>query len=262
MQEDEMGHNNHYSDSEGLQAVQNESFPEVVPGQNLARQSTLESPEVVPGSEMYHDNKHAQSASYGSATPMNEGYFAGHNTPPQYQDYPGKEVEGLNQSRAQRRVCGMPRKRFIWVAILIVAIIILAAVLGGVLGSVLGNSDDKSSNSTSTQPQTGNSTTSAAEKRYTAVDKTGTALLAPASGSSIYSYYMSSDGLVEAEFTNGLSSNATEIKSTIIATNAKSTSPIAAVEVTPPSATLYRIVYYFDKNNHPTFVNVTGTGNW
>lgn len=255
-----MEYNQRYRDSEGPQAIENEAFPEVVPGQTRGRRSSFESPQVAHGQETYHGSKNAHSP-YGSAVPMNAEYFTDRiHSAPEYQDYPSKDSNGLeHQSRAQRRVCGMPRKRFIWVAILIVAIIVLAAVLGGVLGSVLGKNDDKSSDIT--QSQTGNSTTTAAEKKYTALDKTGTALLSPARGSSLYSYYMSSDGLVEAEFTNGLLSNESAIKSTIIATNAKATSPIAAIDITPPGLT-FRTVFYLDKNNRVCFVNVTGNENW
>lgn len=159
------------------------------------------------------------------------------------------------QGRAEKKICGLSRKRFIIVAVVLTTIV-LAAVLGGVLGTVL---KDGSESQNDNQPS--ESTNRPSRNEYSPVDETGTALLVPASGTSIFAYYSTSDGLMEIEYKNGISSNES-ITTVVIARNAKPTSPIAAIEVTPPESSLHRTVFYLDDDNLVNFVNTTLDGGW
>lgn len=142
---------NEYRDAEGLQAVQQDDFPEVVPGQQLRnpleRQSSLSRPEAYSPPEAQGNeklNSHTYGGPFGAASPGQSDYQS--TGPPQYvQGYPSKQLESLESQEkpTERRICGMRKKVFIWVAFLVAAIVVLAIVLGAVLGTVLTDGNNK-----------------------------------------------------------------------------------------------------------------------
>lgn len=136
-------------DAEGLQPVENHDFPEVVPGQDLrpasARRSSLSHPEVYapetqqlyPFPSQVNKTGFAHGVVGAYRKPLSEDQFMQNSSPPHY-DFPSeKAIEGQQKSK-QRRVCGMRRSIFIWVAAIITTLVILAVVLGAALGATLG----------------------------------------------------------------------------------------------------------------------------
>ncbi|PPJ58120.1 hypothetical protein CBER1_11165 [Cercospora berteroae] len=138
-------------------------------------------------------------------------------------------------------------------------VLVLAAILGGVLGTLLDDSSDEPNSETTDQPS--ESTDQYSQEQYLPIDKTGTALLVPVSGASTLAYYCTKEGFMEFEFKTGFSTN-DSVTTVIIATNAKSTSPLAAVEVRPPGSSTYRTVFYLDVDNLLNFVNATLNSSW
>lgn len=134
-------------DAEGLQAVEQNDYPEVVPGQQqlrnpLERQSSLSRPEAYTPQQSQGNEKkngYVYGGSFSAASPGISDYPS--PGPPQYhQVHPSKEVESQQQP-AERRILGMRKRVFIWVAAIIAIIVVLAVVLGAVLGTVLPNDD-------------------------------------------------------------------------------------------------------------------------
>lgn len=131
-------------DAEGLQAVEQNDYPEVVPGQQqlrnpLERQSSLSRPEAyTPQQSQGNDKKngYVYGGSFAAPSPGLSDYQS--PGPPQYHQVPSKEMESQEQP-AERRIMGMRKKVFIWVAAIIAFIVVLAVVLGAVLGTVLPN---------------------------------------------------------------------------------------------------------------------------
>ncbi|KAK4501794.1 hypothetical protein PRZ48_007603 [Zasmidium cellare] len=261
-------------DAEGLQAVEQNDYPEVVPGQQqlrnpLERQSSLSRPEAYTPSQPQGNEKqrgYVQDG-YGSYTAVSQGGSDHHSpAPPQYnQDYPTKQLESQEKpAPTERRIFGMRKKVFIWVAAIVAIIVVLAVVLGAVLGTVLPG-DDKSSNSSgssSANTTTGNATNSA----MSAKDKTGMAMLSPAGQSSTFSYYVDSSGaIIEVEYPNGnwnQNQNSPPKTTNITSIGGSSNTPIAAIAYTLQGDTHYRQIFYFDNNGVVSTANTTGNGNW
>ncbi|GIZ41153.1 hypothetical protein CKM354_000446800 [Cercospora kikuchii] len=253
-------------DMEGLQPVQIESYPEAVDWNHNQRSNSVRAPE--PLISELRPNEEKQLAYIESSTLVCSDREAGYPAGALQSD--PTPLEFGQHTRPESKLCGLSKRTFV-IAVALLAVIILAAVLGGVLGTVLkGNSQEHDSDNT-TQPNTNqpaentnqpaDNTNEPSQKSHSPVDKTGFALLTPAIGTSTFAYYSTDDGLVEVEYKMGLFANAsvTPVK---ITNNAKPTSPLAAVEITPPGLSLYRIVFYLDNDNRLNFVNTTLNSNW
>ncbi|CAK1358665.1 unnamed protein product [Cercospora beticola] len=238
-------------DMQGLEAVNVESFPQALQPDGNRRGNSVRSPEpLMNGGD--HSGEKCQ-AHDESSTRFYRDHEGGYTIVSPHEN--PSTLPSDQQKRAQKKICGLSRKPFV-IGAVIVSTIILAAVFGGVLGTVLkGSSDSHNDN----QPSEG--TDQPSRNEYSPVDKTGTALVVPASGTSIFAYYSISNGLVEIEYKNGISSNESII-TVVIARNAKPATPIAAIEVTPPESSLHRTVFYLDDDNLVNFVNTTLDGGW
>ncbi|KAF2171139.1 hypothetical protein M409DRAFT_51352 [Zasmidium cellare ATCC 36951] len=263
-------------DAEGLQAVEQNNYPEVVPGQQqlrnpLERQSSLSRPEAYSppqpqGNEKPNGYGHD---GYGSYTAVSQGH-SDHQSlaPPQYgQDYPSKQLES-QEKPAERRILGMRKKVFIWVAAIVAIIVVLAVVLGAVLGTVLPD-DDKSSNNpqnSGSGSANNSSSSNATNSAFLAKDKTGMAMLSPAGQSSQFAYYVDDSGaIIEVEYPNGnwnQNQDAPPKTTNITSIGSGSDTPIAAIAYTLQGDTHYRQIFYFDNNGVVSTANTTGNGNW
>lgn len=128
-------------DAEGLQAVEQNDYPEVVPGQQLqnplGRQSSLSRPEAYTPAQPQGNDKQQTKHYAGSFAPESRGNSDHHSpAPPQY-DYSTKGEESQEKPKEEKRILGMRKKVFIWVVAIVAIIVILAIVLGAVLGTVL-----------------------------------------------------------------------------------------------------------------------------
>lgn len=130
-------------DAEGLQAVEQNDYPEVVPGQQqlrnpLERQYSLSRPEAYTPQQS-QGNEKKNGYVYGGSFPAASPAISDYQSPGPSQDHhehPSKEVESQKQP-TERRILGMRKKVFILVAAIVALVVVLAVVLGAVLGTVL-----------------------------------------------------------------------------------------------------------------------------
>lgn len=245
-----------YRDMEGLQAIENESYPEALYSSDQHQRSNSDhSPELLTNNFSHTQQKH--SAFVQSSTFPHDGQSTDHavGTAKNGDSF---HLGSNQQTRARRWTCGLSKGKFT-VTTAMVTVLVLAAVLGGVLGSTLKDSSDEPNSENTNQPS--ESTDESSQKQHLPVDKTAIALLVPATSASTFAYYSTKEGLVEVEFKTGFSSN-DSVTPVIIATNVKSTSPLAAVEVRPPGSSMYRTVFYLDDDNLLNFVNTTLNSSW
>ncbi|KAK1044233.1 hypothetical protein LTR74_018322 [Friedmanniomyces endolithicus] len=96
------------------------------------------------------------------------------------------------------------------------------------------------------------------------MDQTGLALLSPAGGSTLYSYYVDIDGAVlENQWENGLwlTSGHNISKTSVVTSDVAHNSPLAAISYTMNSTT-FRQLFFFDGNGLVTTVTTTGGSDW
>ncbi|KAK1021209.1 hypothetical protein LTS16_026669, partial [Friedmanniomyces endolithicus] len=168
------------------------------------------------------------------------------------------EEDVVGQVNKRSRKCGMKRSAFVWLIVAVVVIVMIAAILGGVLGSVLRT------NNTQQAPPSNISTSGPTFLQTQAMDQTGLALLSPAGGSTLYSYYLDIDGAVlENQWENGLwLTSGHNISNTYVVTSdVAANSPLAAISYTMNSTT-FRQLFFFDGNGLVTTVNTSGGSNW
>lgn len=215
---------------DGLHVVEQDSYPEAVPGQelrnSLARRSSLTSPEPyaphAQGLIPLRDQKRVDGThgDYPGDEHGHEVQHAGSTLLHQYSPGESEKKQLHVQDRARApKICGLSRKLFLWITILFILVIIIAAVLGGVLSSTLKDNNRGASDGDINLAE------------FIMEDKTGLAILN--SKSAVYAYWLSQGGtVVEAEYTNGAwSKNRAQVPQNTmkVGTSAQDGSPIASV---------------------------------
>ena len=122
----------------GLEAVDQDNAPEVVPGSDLNRKSSMVKPEVYHAAPYYSDKQEHQS-SYEAPQALgteSEGMQA-MSMDSKEMMMGEQEVSGRHEQRQQRRCCGIRRKLFVIIVVVVAAIICIGIILGAVLGTLL-----------------------------------------------------------------------------------------------------------------------------
>jgi hypothetical protein len=122
----------------GLEAVDQTNAPEVVPGSDLNRKSSLLNPEAYHAAPYYSDKPGHQSyyEAPQALRPESEGMQAMSMDSKEVM-MGEQEVNGRQEQRQQRRCCGIRRKTFIAIVVAVAVIVCIGIILGAVLGTVL-----------------------------------------------------------------------------------------------------------------------------
>ena len=125
---------------QGLEVVDRDTAPEVVPGSNLDRKSSLFRPEAYHAAPHYSDKPSHQSyyePPQAIRPEYEELHTYGHKNS---NDSKGAIVGAteIEQHRKEpRRCCGLRRKTFIIVMVAVAIVVLFGVILGAVLGTVL-----------------------------------------------------------------------------------------------------------------------------
>ena len=122
----------------GLEAIDQDNAPEVVPGSDLNRKSSLLKPEAYHVAPYYSDKPEHPSYYEAPQALRSESEGMQAMSMDSKEAMMGEqEVNGRQEQRKQRRCCGIRRKIFIAIVVAVAVIVCIGIILGAVLGTVL-----------------------------------------------------------------------------------------------------------------------------